>query len=72
MAFIAAGIKWLSPADVHCIVGPMVRPFLRAEVAQLEAVAILENLKKPVCPFFLTASRDITRVIYANIGWVRS
>lgn len=52
MAFIAAGIKWLSPADVHCIVSPMVRPFLRAEVAHLEAVTILENLKKPVCPFF--------------------
>lgn len=52
MAFIAAGIKWLSPADVHCIVSPMVRPFLRAEVAHLEAVTILENLKKPVGPFF--------------------
>lgn len=62
VAFIAAGIKWLSPADIHCIVGPMVRPFLRAEIAQLEAVTILENLKKPVCSYPLPlASRDITR-----------
>lgn len=53
VAFVAAGVRWLSPADVHCIVGPMVRPFLRTEVATLEAVGILENLKKPVgCSFF--------------------
>lgn len=61
VAFIAAGIKWLSPADVHCIVGPMIRPFLRVNVATLEAVAILENLKKPVgsCYCFMGYHSDV-------------
>lgn len=47
-AFIAAGTKWLSPADVHCIVAPMVRPFLKNDVVSLDALSILENLKKPL------------------------
>ncbi|KAL7275309.1 Serine/threonine-protein kinase [Rhizina undulata] len=48
VAFIAAATKWLSPSEVHCIINPLVRAFLRADVAELSALTILENLKRPL------------------------
>jgi phosphoinositide-3-kinase regulatory subunit 4 len=51
--FIAASTKWVAPADVHCIIYPLVEPFLQSKVVDLSALSLLENLKKPVrsdCP----------------------
>jgi phosphoinositide-3-kinase regulatory subunit 4 len=52
VGFIAASTKWLAPADVHCIVYPLVLPFLRTKLLELSSLNILENLKKPVCVSF--------------------
>ena len=52
VGFIAASTKWLAPADIHCIIFPLVTPFLRTKMVDLSALNLLENLKKPVCPSF--------------------
>jgi phosphoinositide-3-kinase regulatory subunit 4 len=48
VGFIAACTKWLAPADIHCIIFPLVMPFMRTKMVDLSALNILENLKKPV------------------------
>ncbi|KAI5795600.1 hypothetical protein EDC01DRAFT_58745 [Geopyxis carbonaria] len=48
VGFIAASTKWLAPADIQCIIYPLVNDFLKAKVIDLSALNLLENLKKPL------------------------
>lgn len=45
-AFIAASVKWLSLADIHCIIGPIVKPFLQCEVLEYSEI-MLQDFCKP-------------------------
>lgn len=47
--FIAASTKWLAPADIHCIIYPLLQPFLKTRTVDLSALGLLETLRKPVC-----------------------
>lgn len=48
VGFIAASTKWLAPADIHCIIYPLIKPFLQAQLIEFSALSLLENLKKPL------------------------
>ncbi|KAK9471858.1 uncharacterized protein V1510DRAFT_426608 [Dipodascopsis tothii] len=47
-AFVAASTRWLSPADVHCIVTPIIRPFLRCDVLEYTELGLLEFSKPAI------------------------
>ena len=49
VGFIAASTKWLAPADIYCIVYPLVQPFLKTKMVDLSTLSLLETLTKPVC-----------------------
>lgn len=49
VGFMAASTRWLSPSEIHCILYPLIRPFLEAQVAEYTATNLLEMLKRPVC-----------------------
>ncbi|KAK9465828.1 hypothetical protein V1512DRAFT_264820 [Lipomyces arxii] len=47
-SFISATTKWLSPADVHCIIRPIVKPFLRCEILDYSDVMLQDFCKLPL------------------------
>ncbi|KAF8435557.1 hypothetical protein BGX38DRAFT_1274971 [Terfezia claveryi] len=47
-SFIASAAKWLSPADVHCIVFPTVKLYLRSDVIEVTQSSLLEYLMSPL------------------------
>lgn len=48
VAFIVACTKYLQPADIHCILKPLIRPFLRCDIVKVTAISVLEALKDPL------------------------
>lgn len=53
VAFVASAAKLLPPTDVWCIIYPLVRPFLKADVAEISELSLMSNVKSPVCPFLV-------------------
>ncbi|KAI9347770.1 hypothetical protein DFJ73DRAFT_451681 [Zopfochytrium polystomum] len=48
ISFIACATKLMPLIDVRCVIYPMIKPFLRADIPEITEVYLLENLKKPV------------------------
>ncbi|PKY37517.1 ARM repeat-containing protein [Rhizophagus irregularis] len=48
VAFIASAAKLLPITDVWCIIYPIIRPFLQADVVEITELQLLENVKEPV------------------------
>ncbi|KAF8242959.1 ARM repeat-containing protein [Wilcoxina mikolae CBS 423.85] len=48
VGFIAASTKWLAPADIYCIVYPLVQPYLKTKMVDLSTLSLLETLNKPL------------------------
>jgi phosphoinositide-3-kinase regulatory subunit 4 len=51
VGFISSSTRWLSPSEIHCILYPLIRPFLEAQIAEYTTTNLLEMLKKPVSLF---------------------
>ncbi|KAI8900262.1 hypothetical protein BC833DRAFT_582478 [Globomyces pollinis-pini] len=47
IGFIASICKILPVIDIHCIIYPLVLPFLKSEVLLLDEACLMENLKTP-------------------------
>lgn len=54
--FIVSAAKYASKADVHCIMLPLVQPFLKSPLPHLSEISILEHLKKPLTRSILEAT----------------
>ncbi|CAG8648873.1 9055_t:CDS:10, partial [Acaulospora morrowiae] len=48
IAFISSTAKLLPVTDVWCIVYPIIRPFLQADIAEITEYHLLENVKEPI------------------------
>ncbi|CAI2161442.1 16883_t:CDS:10 [Funneliformis geosporum] len=48
IAFIASAAKLLPATDVWCIVYPIIRPFLQADISEITELQLLENVKEPI------------------------
>lgn len=46
--FIAASTRYLPTSDIHCILGPIIYPYLRNLILQYDLLSILGTLKKPL------------------------
>lgn len=46
--FVSSATRYLSTADLHCIVSPLVQPYLKATITDFSEVSILDNLKRPL------------------------
>ena len=46
--FVCAATPYLSPADVQCIVMPLINPYLKYPVQDLSDIVILDALKRPL------------------------
>ncbi|RUS35036.1 hypothetical protein BC938DRAFT_476587 [Jimgerdemannia flammicorona] len=48
VAFVASAGKLLPPTDTWCIIYPLIRPFLKADIAEITELSILTNVKSPL------------------------
>ncbi|ORX62898.1 ARM repeat-containing protein [Hesseltinella vesiculosa] len=48
VGFIASATKHLSQTDRWCIIYPLLKPFLRSDIAEISEQQILENAKSPI------------------------
>ncbi|CEP11758.1 hypothetical protein [Parasitella parasitica] len=48
VGFISSSVKHLAKTDVWCIVYPMIRPFLRTDIADINEQTLLENMEPPI------------------------
>jgi phosphoinositide-3-kinase regulatory subunit 4 len=48
IGFISSTVKHLSKTDLWCIVYPMIRPFLRSDIAEINEQTLMENVESPV------------------------
>ena len=46
--FISSSTRYLSIADLHCIVSPLVQPYLKSSITDFSEVSILDSLRKPL------------------------
>ena len=46
--FVSSSTRYLSIADLHCIVSPLVQPYLKSSITDFSEVSILDNLRRPL------------------------
>ena len=46
--FVSTSTRYLSTADLYCIVSPLVQPYLKSSVTDFAEVSILDALKRPL------------------------
>ena len=46
--FVSSSTRYLSTADLHCIVSPLVQPYLKSSITNFSEISILDNLKRPL------------------------
>lgn len=48
VGFISSSVKHLPKTDLWCIIYPMIRPFLRSDIGQVNEESLLQNTATPV------------------------
>lgn len=46
--FVSSSTRYLSIADLHCIISPLVQPYLKSSITDFSEVSILDNLRRPL------------------------
>jgi phosphoinositide-3-kinase, regulatory subunit 4 len=46
--FLSASTLFLSDADNHCVILPLLRPYLKASISDFSEIGLLDTLKKPL------------------------
>ena len=46
--FISSSTRYLSIADLHCIVSPLIQPYLKSSITDFSEVNVLDNLRRPL------------------------
>ena len=64
-SFIASIAKQLTSTDVSCLLYPYLRSLLRADLAVLSQITLLDSVMSPVrCGYFLNGSLSIDRIAH--------
>ena len=51
--FVAASTQYISIADRHCVIRPLIEPHMKTTLLEFSEVAMLDGLKKPLSPAIL-------------------
>ncbi len=46
--FVSASTRYLSVADIHCIISPLIQPYLKIPIIDFAETKILDSLQKPL------------------------
>lgn len=61
VGFISSSVKHLPKTDLWCIIYPMIRPFLRSDIAQVNEESLLQNIETPVSTSIWTVDTERER-----------
>ncbi|TVY25487.1 Serine/threonine-protein kinase [Lachnellula hyalina] len=67
--FLSAATLWLSVADNHCIILPLIRPYLKTSIEDFSEIGVLDNLKKPMSRAVLDLSITWALKVDRGIFW---
>ena len=67
--FVSSATKFLSSADNHCIIIPLIRPYIKTSLTDFEEVRILDALKKPLPRAVLDMAVGWARTAEKGIFW---
>ncbi|TVY84291.1 Serine/threonine-protein kinase ppk19 [Lachnellula suecica] len=67
--FLSEATRFLSPADNHCIILPLIRPYLKSSIKDFSEIGILDNLKKPMSRAVLDLSVTWALKVDRGIFW---
>ena len=46
--FVSASTKYLSPADLYCIIAPLIQPYTKTPIADFSELSLMDALRKPL------------------------
>lgn len=64
VGFISSTSKHLPKTDLWCIVYPLIRPFLRSDIADINEESLLQNMETPVSVSVFLNNYDYTNLIF--------
>ncbi|KAH6676443.1 hypothetical protein B0J14DRAFT_536915 [Halenospora varia] len=67
--FLSAATLFLSPSDNHCVVLPLIHPYLKTSIKDFSELALLDNLKKPMSRAVLDISLIWAQKVDRGIFW---
>jgi len=68
--FISSSTRYLSIADVHCIISPLVQPYLKIPINDFHETSILDALKKPLPRVVFDAALSWARKSQGSLFWM--
>lgn len=67
--FISSSTRYLSIADVHCVISPLVQPYLKTPINDFHETSILDALKKPLPRVVFDAALSWARKSRGGLFW---
>ena len=67
--FVSASTQYLSTADLHCIVSPLVQPYLKSSITDYSEVGILDALKRPLHRNILEMAETWALKVEGGLFW---
>ena len=67
--FISSSTRYLSDADLHCIVSPIVEPYLKSSVTGYSEIAVLDALRRPLARSILEMAMIWAMKVETGLFW---
>lgn len=67
--FISASTKYLSIADLHCIVSPLLEPYLKSSITNYAEVNVLDYIKRPLPRLILETAVAWALKVEGGLFW---
>ena len=67
--FVSSSTRYLSTADLYCIILPVLQPFLKASIADYSEISILDALKRPLPRSVLDMATTWATKTEASMFW---
>ena len=67
--FVSASTRYLSAADIHCIISPLIRPYLKLPIIDFAETTLLDALQKPLSRPVLELAATWATQAQASVFW---
>ena len=67
--FVSSSTQYLSTADLHCIVSPLIQPYLKSSITDFSEITILDNLRRPLPRPILEMATNWALKVEGGLFW---
>ena len=67
--FVSSSTRYLSIADTHCIISPLIQPYLKTPINDFSETSILDTLKKPLPRLAFDAAVSWAKKSQGGLFW---